>query len=81
MNNGCPDGVLIPVSALVVWGVLGPCRKGVPITPHYLRIDIALDISVLTDSDSILNCPTSLLLDVTQTLRDSILIFYVISDT
>lgn len=39
-------------------------HKGVPVTPHYLSLDIALDVTIMADSDSILHCqkcPKSLL--------------------
>ena len=44
----CPDGVLIRVSRLVV--------VGVPIVPHHLSLDLALGMTVMADSDSILDC-------------------------
>lgn len=33
-----------------------PHPKGVPITPHYLSLYLALDITLMADSDSILYC-------------------------
>lgn len=32
--------------------------KGVPVTPHYLSLDVALAITVMADSDSVLDCQT-----------------------
>ena len=38
------------------FGVSWVPSKGVPVTPHYLSPDIAVDITVTADSDSTLNC-------------------------
>lgn len=43
------------MSRLVVFDVLGH-PKDVPVIPHYFSIDIALDITVMADIDSILGC-------------------------
>ena len=62
-SHRCPDGILIQVSTLVVLDILGP-SKGIPVIPHYLSLGIVLDITVMADSDSILDCqrhPESLL--------------------
>lgn len=43
----CPD----------LWfGVFRVPPKGIPITPHYLSLGMALDIAVIADSNSILDC-------------------------
>lgn len=59
----CPYGVLIQVSRLVVfWGILGHSGafwvspKGILIIPHYLGLDMALDIAIIADSNSMLDC-------------------------
>ena len=48
-------GVLISGSRFMVLGILGP-SEGVPVIPHYLSLNVALDITVMADSDSMLDC-------------------------
>lgn len=47
--------VIIQVSDLCFWTFQTP-PTGVPILPHYLSLDIALNITVMANSDSILDC-------------------------
>lgn len=54
-----PQGVEVPciqVSRLVVLGFWAP-PKGIPLTPHYLGLEIALDITVMDENDPLLDCP------------------------
>lgn len=60
-----PQGVEVPLiyvqmqslsKCLNLWfGALGTHPKGIPITPHYLTLHIALDITDMADSSSILD--------------------------
>lgn len=54
-----PQGVEVPciqVSRLVVLGSWAP-PKGIPLTSHYLSLEITLDITVMAESDPLLDCP------------------------
>lgn len=46
MAPAATDGVLVHVSRLVVVGVPAP-PQGVPVTSHYLSLDLALDKAVM----------------------------------
>lgn len=44
------------MSKLVVWGFWAP-PKSILVIPHYLSLDIALDITVMAESDSLWDSP------------------------
>lgn len=51
----CPDGVLTRVPRLVAWDILGP-SQGHSCYTHYLTLDTAFGITIMADSDSLLDC-------------------------